>query len=113
MKTSLLPMERLVKQGGANLQRGAETVGGHAYLTNLRLIFESHALNIQTGSTEISVAAIRSMRLCWTRFLGILPLFPNSLEVVTADGTAYAFVLNGRREWMQSIEEQRTGINHQ
>ena len=107
MKTSLMPLERVVKEGGANLQRGAETVGGHLSLTNFRLVFESHSFNVQTGNTEIRLAAIQSMRLCWTKFLGVIPIFPNSLEVMTADGTAYMLVLNGRKEWMRVIEEQR------
>ena len=115
MKTSLQPMERLVKEGGANLQRGAEAVGGHLYLTNLRLIFESHAFNVQTGSTEISLASIQAMTLCWTKFLGSIPIFPNSLAVTTADGAAYSMVLNNRKEWLRAIaagmEEQRLLLN--
>ena len=110
MKTSLMPLERLVKEGGANLQRGAETVGGHLFLTNFRLVFESHSFNVQTGNTEIRLEAIESMNLCWTKFLGSIPLFPNSLEVVLTDGTAYSMVLNGRKEWLRVIEEQRLAV---
>ena len=40
MKTELNPNEALIKKGGANLQKGAESVGGYLYLTDQRLIFE-------------------------------------------------------------------------
>ena len=53
MKTELNHNEKLVKKGGANLQKGVETVGGYLYLTNQRLIFEAHAINIQGGNTII------------------------------------------------------------
>ena len=107
MKTALQAAEQIVKTGGANLQRGAETVGGHLHLTNRRLVFESHAFNIQIGSTEIPLATIASSRLCWTKFLNIFPLAPNSLEVMTNDGSAYRFVLFDRGVWQKAIEDQR------
>lgn len=45
MNTILLPGEMTVKEGPGNMQRGIETVGGRLYLTNMRVIFEAHALN--------------------------------------------------------------------
>lgn len=38
--------------------RGWEGVGGRLYLTNRRLVFESHAINLQTGTTDIPLADI-------------------------------------------------------
>src|SRR6187455_2813762 len=81
VKTPLLSGETPVKDGGANLQRGVETVGGWLYLTNQRVVFESHAFNVQTGVTEIPLASISGIRKCWTKFLNLIPLFPNSFGI--------------------------------
>ncbi len=104
MKTQLGQGEHLIKQGAANLQKNIETVGGKLYLTNQRLIFEAHAMNFQRGTTEILVSALQSARPCWTLFLGLIPLFPNSLAVYTKQGTELRFVLFGRFAWAAAIE---------
>jgi hypothetical protein len=106
MKIDLHPNENLVREGAANLQRGAETVGGKLFLTNQRLLFKSHSLNIQTGSTDIPLAEVLGTRLCWTKFLGVIPLLPNSLAIETTSGTEYRFVLFGRKEWATAIGAQ-------
>ncbi len=106
MKTKLRQGEQVVKEGAANLQKNIETVGGKLYLTNQRLVFEAHKINFQGGTTEIELSNIQSLRPCWTRFLGILPLFPNSLAVFTKQGKEYRFVLFGRHAWAAAIEAQ-------
>jgi hypothetical protein len=107
MKTPSLPDETPVKDGAANLQRGVETVGGWLYLTNRRLIFESHAFNIQTGATNIPLASITGARKCWTKFLNLIPVFPNSVAVSTKEGKDYRFVTFSRQAWIEAIEAQR------
>jgi hypothetical protein len=107
MKTLSLPDETPLKDGAANLQRGIETVGGLLYLTNRRLVFESHALNIQTGATIIPLASITGARKCWTKFLNLIPIFPNSVAVSTKEGKEYRFVTFGRQAWIEAIEDQR------
>lgn len=106
MKTELLPNETVIKEGAANLQRGAETVGSKLFLTNQRLVFESHAFNIQTGATLIELAHIVKTALCWTKFLNLIPLAPNSLEVVTLQGEQHRFVLYGRKAWKLAIDSR-------
>ncbi|HLS14932.1 MAG TPA: GRAM domain-containing protein [Beutenbergiaceae bacterium] len=103
MRTALNAGEQVIKSGAANVQRGVETAGGKVYLTGHRLIFEPHRLNIQRQDTQIPLVNITGTRLCWTKFLGFIPLMPNSLAVDTADGTEYRFVLNGRKKWQQAI----------
>ena len=105
MKTELNQNEKLVKKGGANLQKGVETVGGYLYLTNQRLIFEAHAINIQGGNTIIDLSDIESTEKCWTKFLNVIPLMPNSLAVNTKTGDEYRFVLFGRGAWQEKIKE--------
>lgn len=70
MKTEVGSNEQFIKQGSANLQKGLETVGGKLYLTNQRLIFEAHKINIQGGNAEIKFSDIQSLEKCWTKFFG-------------------------------------------
>jgi len=111
MKTELRQGEKLVKDGAANLQKNIETVGGKLYLTNQRLVFESHKFNIQSGVTEVDLSNIESLEKCWTKFLGFLPVFPNSLMVYTKQGKEYRFVLFGRGAWLAAIEATKSGAN--
>jgi hypothetical protein len=106
MKTPFLPGETPVKDGGANLQRGLETVGRWLYLTNRRLVFETHAFNVQTGATVIALADVAGVQKCWTKFLNLIPLFPNSVAVSTTAGKEYRFVTFGRQAWVDAITSQ-------
>jgi hypothetical protein len=105
IKTELNINEILIKKGGASLQKGLETVGGHLYLTSQRLIFEVHAINIQAGNTIIDLSNIDSTEKCWTKFLNVVPLMPNSLAVHSKSGEEYRFVLFGRGAWQAKINE--------
>jgi GRAM domain len=109
MKTELRQGEQIVKEGSANLQKNIETVGGKLYLTNRRLVFEAHQINVQGGTTEVELSNIQSSQTCWTKFLGLIPLFPNSLAVYTKQGRAYRFVLFDRAAWAAAIEAHRNG----
>ena len=95
--------EEIIKKGSANLQRGIETVGGKLYLTNERLNFESHKLNIQTGNLEISLKEINSLKKSWTKLFGVIPLFPNAIKVLTKSNNEYIFTLLGRDAWISEI----------
>ena len=107
MKTALLSGEVPVKDGAANLQRGIETVGGRLYLTSQRVLFESHSFNVQTGATAIPLTSITDVRKSWTKFLNLVPLFPNSVAISTTDGNEYRFATFGRQLWIDAINAQR------
>ena len=107
VKTELRPDEQVVKEGAANLQKNIEAVGGTLCLTNQRLAFKAHKFNVQGGTIEVELSNIQSTRPCWTSFLGLIPLFPNSLAVLTKHGKEHRFVLSGRRTWAAAIETQR------
>jgi hypothetical protein len=106
MKTRLIAGETIVRESAANHQRGIETVGGRLYLTSQRLVFESHAFNIQSGPTVIALQDIVSVEPAWTRFLNLIPMMPNSIKVATRDGQEHSFVVFGRGEWMRVIKAQ-------
>ena len=109
MKTVLEAGEKIVKKSPASHQRGIETVGGMLYLTTERLIFESHALNIQTGVTIISISEINRLRKDWTKFLGVIPVFPNTLAVTSRSGYENKFVLFRRTTWINEINKLKEG----
>jgi hypothetical protein len=107
MQTGLKQNEQIIKQGPANLQKGMETVGGKLYLTNQRLFFEAHKLNVQGGTTEIELPDILSSKRCWTKFLGFILLMPNSLSVYTKSDREYRFVIFNREAWKIAIDENK------
>lgn len=105
VKTELNTNESLIKKGAANLKKGIETVGGYLYLTSQRLIFEAHAVNFQGGNTIIDLSNIDSTDKCWTKFLNLIPLMPNSLAINSKTGEVYKFVLFRRNTWEVKINE--------
>jgi hypothetical protein len=111
MKTALRDGEEIIKNGAANMQKNIETVGGKLYLTNERLVFEAHKINIQSGSSEIEISNIQSTEPSWTKFLGLLPIFPNSLSVYTKQGKESRYVLFGRSAWAAAITASIQGAN--
>ena len=110
MHTDLGGGERIIRRSGANLQRGIETVGGHLFLTTRRLIFEAHRFNVKTGRTIIYLRDVEDVWKCWTKFLGLVPIFPNSLAVATAKGKTYKFVMFGRDAWIRLIRETQQDL---
>ena len=111
VKTVLNDGEKIVKKSPANHQRGIEAVGGMLYLTTARLIFESHALNIQTGVTIVSIPEINRLRKDWTKILGVIPIFPNTLVVTSSSGYENKFVLFRRTPWIDEINKLKEGQN--
>lgn len=111
MKAALRNGERIIKEGAANLQKNIETVGGKLYLTNHRIVFEAHTFNVQDGAIEVDIPNIHSAEPSWTKFLGFLPIFPNSLSVYTKQGKEYRFVLFGRGAWAAAIIATAQGAN--
>lgn len=101
--------ESLVRNGRANMQRGAETVGGTLYLTTERLVFVGHAFNVRSGPSEVPLALIAEVGTAWTKLLGVIPLMPNSIAVTLRDGTVQSFVVTGRATWIDAIIHAREG----
>ena len=99
--------EKIIKSGAANFQKGIEQVGGKLYLTNYRIVFESHKLNFQSGTTQIKLEDISSVKKSWTKFLGFIPLTPNSIKISTIEVGKFRFVLYGRSKWISAITKQK------
>ncbi|MFD2530024.1 MULTISPECIES: GRAM domain-containing protein [Polaribacter] len=82
----------------ANLFRGFEGVGGKIFLTNQRLIFKSHSLNIQKGQTNIDYNDIVSVTKRKT-----FKLRDNGIKITTKKGDEYCFVVNNRNVELKNI----------
>ena len=104
MDIELAAGETLIKEGAANHFKGSEAVGGKLYLTNTRLIFKSHAFNVQAHEEAFQLGDITSVLPRKT--LGIIP---NGMTVTLKDGREEKFVINGRDDWMKQIAGAKAG----
>lgn len=102
MRTILNKDEILIKKGGANLEVGIETVGGHLYLTTYRLIFEPHKLNFNRKCIEIMIDDIEEIEKKWSKLFYIIPIYPNALSVYTVK-REYIFIVFSNKKWANSI----------
>lgn len=95
--------EEMLFQAPANHIRGIEAVGGWLIITDQRLLFRPHRINIQ--KTEWSVPLQELIRVEPRRTLGI---FPNGLRAVTASGEE-RFVVEDRMPWSREVELAKSG----
>jgi len=87
----------------ASLFKGFEGVGGKIFLTNTRLVFKSHSLNIQAGQTNINYTEIAEVRERKT-----MKVINNGVNLITKDGKEYHFVVNDRDAQIQKIKNKVT-----
>jgi hypothetical protein len=99
------PDEVIVFETSANHFKGFEGVGGKLYLTNKRLFFKSHKLNIQNHQLSISLADISSADRYKT-----LSLVNNGLAIITKQNTTEKFVVEQVDEWLKQLADRKTGL---
>ncbi len=108
MKTQLKDLEPTIKEGLANHFRGVINVAGRLWLTDRRLIFKSHALNLGGHEESYPLTDIVEIRLRNTLFI-----VPNGLSIVLKDGREERFVVYGRKDWAAKIVEAVNKTSHQ
>ncbi|WP_217589252.1 GRAM domain-containing protein [Lentibacillus saliphilus] len=84
---------------GANLKRGLEMVGGRLYVTNERLYFKPHSINIQKDDLDILLDQIRMIEK--SKSMGFIS---NAMTVTTAEGIAHKFVVAKRDKVIDCIQ---------
>lgn len=94
-------LENIEIQGPANLFRGIEGVGGKLFLTNKKIIFKSHKINIQGGQTDIEYVNIESINKRKTA-----KLIDNGIRIITNDKKEFDFVVNDRDLWVKKMKER-------
>jgi hypothetical protein len=101
IKPELELNEEIEIEGPANLFRGIEGVGGKIFLTNKKLIFKSHKINIQKGQTDIDYAIIKGLVKRKTA-----KLIKNGIRIISQKGKEYDFVVNEGDLWFEKITER-------
>lgn len=94
--------EQILADKPANMFRGIESVGGRIKVTNKKVIFKSHALNIQRTIEEIPLNNIESVTKRNT--MGIIP---NGISIKLKSGVEYKFVVNGREALISLIDKNK------
>ena len=93
----LEPGERILREAPANHFVGPEAVGGWLVLTDRRLVFKSHRLNVQRHELSLRPAEIGG-----TEPVRTLGLADNGLAVWVG-GRRELFVLDDREAWAEAI----------
>lgn len=90
--------EDILFETPANHFKGLEGVGGKLYLTNKRVIFKSHKLNLQNHQLSINLSDISGAERYKT--LGIIN---NGLAINTRENTTEKFVVESAEEWIKQL----------
>lgn len=99
-------LEKIIREGKAGFLRDGKAITGSLLLTNQRLLFVSRPYATQKGETLVNLWDMRTVLPCWSKFLGLIPLLPNSLHVCTDSGEDYGFTLIDRSGWTNAISRQ-------
>ena len=100
MSLELKDGEVILADAAANLVRGIESVGGRLLVTNSRLVFRSHTVNLQRMPAEVPLDQIA--QILRHNYLGIVP---NGIRVRLKSGVEYKFMVWGRSRLLQVIRE--------
>ena len=95
------PGETFVREAGANRILNVEGVGGKLVLTDRRLIFKSHKVNIQVHQFSVPLNDIQSAEAGKT--VGFLK---NVLMVYLKDGSRNKFIVFEPDEWVSAINSR-------
>jgi hypothetical protein len=97
-----LEPEGLVAYGPANHFLSGESRGGFLYLTRRRLLFVSHAMNLQGETIDIPLDRVTACDEHQT-----LGLLPNGLLVKLESGVTHRFAVSQRHRWLETLYELR------
>jgi hypothetical protein len=98
---SLNENELIILEKDANHFKGIEAVGGRIYLTNERIVFKSHSLNIQNHEVSFLWTEINST----TRYK-TLGLINNGIELHLKNNTIEKFVVEDAETVFVAINKQ-------
>lgn len=100
-KIDIEPDENIVFETSANHFKGIEGVGGKLYLTNKRLVFKSHKLNIQNHQFSILLTEIQNFD--WPKTFRLLN---NGLSITSSAGKTEKFVVEEVEEWRKLLTDR-------
>jgi len=102
MNIELRNSESLIKQGSANHWQGWEAVGGRLFLTDQRLVFKSHKVNVQKHEISMELEEVVSIKQR-NNFL----LVPNGISIFLQNGHEEQFVVWSRKDWINKIRQAK------
>ncbi|MFZ0704416.1 MAG: TIR domain-containing protein [Candidatus Korobacteraceae bacterium] len=85
-----------------SIRRGLESVGGRIVITNQRLLFEAHGINIQREPVSIPLNDITAVGT-----YNSLGLIPNGFSVQCRSGQEYRFIAYSRKQIIDLINQQK------
>jgi len=93
--------ETIIKEDGANLFHNFfNAIGGKLFLTEKRLIFNSHKFNLPNSTITIQLEDISE--IIERKTIGIIN---NGLRIKTKNGLRYDFVVNDRNNWIEKLKK--------
>jgi hypothetical protein len=95
--------ENILFETPANHFKGMEGVGGKLYLTNKRLVFKSHNLNIQNHQLSVLLNDLKKINRYKT-----LGLVNNGLSITTNDDRIEKFVVEQVENWIKLLEGKQS-----
>lgn len=95
----LVEGEKLIKEGGATHLKGKEGVGGKLLLTDKRLVFKSHNLNIQNHEQVFDYNDIKSLGEAKSLFV-----LKNRLVLELLNQELHKFIVDEPELWVKEIE---------
>ncbi len=106
IQPELEPGEEIIFHTTANHFKGVEAVGGKLFLTNKRLLFQSHLFNIQNHSLDIYLEHIQGMERFKT-----MGLVNNGLKILTHN-SCEKFVVEKINEWQAHLAQYNNAAKH-
>ena len=94
--------ETIIKKCLASYTSDNDVLNGALYLTEYRLVFVGYALSAANKyMDEVPLTHIKELRAEKTFYI-----IPNALRVVTIKDKVIKFVVKGRDEWFNAINDQ-------
>ncbi|MGE5557078.1 MAG: GRAM domain-containing protein [Bacillota bacterium] len=94
--------ERILKEGMASYMKGLFSLNGKLYLTDQRLVFQSHSAYDHTDAGNIDLHKISYIKPSHTRLV-----IPNGLSVTLDTGKIETFAVNNPKDWLAKIQKLR------
>ena len=101
IRPKLTENELIEVEGPAGLFHGIENVGGKLFLTNNRIIWMSHKMNIQKGHAEIEYKNVKEIIKKKS-----FRIIANGIRIITNDGKKFDFAVNERDLWLEKLKER-------
>lgn len=99
--------EVIIKKCLASYTCNGDVLNGALYLTDNRLVFVGYALSITNKyMEEVPLTHIKELQAIKTFFV-----VPNALQVVTIQDKVIKFVVKGRNEWLEAVNNQLRAVN--